>query len=201
MKIKSLAVIVGIGRRVGLVDNDLAAHLDVAGNPGRNVDADCAGRIVDLDRALIVELVVAVDDDAAARRAVHHTAGVDENIVRGAGLDGRSPNRPAHGGGNGRLRLSRRSHCNEAGGGKQELTHRDPFFRVTVSVRIAANVLSVGQTEPRSTCLGIFLEGLFETQPDRARAKGSDLGRAGGDRGAKCEAIADIVSQVGNGKG
>ncbi len=49
--------------------------------PASDVHAGDVADVADLDRALVVELMVAVDDHAAAGVAVHHAGGIDEDIV------------------------------------------------------------------------------------------------------------------------
>ena len=66
-----VAIIVCIGRRIGLVDDDLSADGDPAGDACSNIDADGAGNAADLDRALVVELVIVVDDDPAGGSSVN----------------------------------------------------------------------------------------------------------------------------------
>ena len=56
--------------------------------------------------------------------------------------------------------------------------------------------LSVGQTETRWTCLGIFLEALLEAETDRSRTQRRDLVDAGGDRSTECEPVAGFIGQV-----
>ena len=124
-----IAVIVRIGRRVRLIDNDLAAQSNAAGNARGDVDTGHIGLVVDLDGALVIELVIAVDDHAAGSGPVHDARGVDQNVVRqSAGLDRRGPERAGHGRRNGGFCHSGSGQRDKAGRGKQVMTHQIPHL-------------------------------------------------------------------------
>ena len=88
-----VAVLVGVGGRVALVDDDLAAVADRARDAGIGVDARRVVRAGDLDRALVLDAVVAVDRDRVAARGLHRARAGDADVVGRAVLDRRGGGR------------------------------------------------------------------------------------------------------------
>ena len=134
-----IAVIIRIGRAVGFIEDDLAGRCigDRTGNARICQNAGRVVGIVDLDRAFVGHLIVAVEGDRDARCRLDRARRRDPDIVSSTGLDRCRANRGDGGCLDLCFRMSGDRHDGkQAGGAEQIFAHKNPLVIVEINVPV-----------------------------------------------------------------
>ena len=118
-----VAIVVDVGRGIGLVDRDRAGVGDVARGPRGGGDAGSVVGVRDGDRATVGDGMVAVHRHAGAGGDHHRALRVDLDRIRRARLDGRGLERLGLFSGNHRLRGERGGKGDDRGRREQGTIH------------------------------------------------------------------------------